>query len=352
MSKSERVVKIGVVGCGAIGQRRHIPEVAANPRARLVALCDVVASRAEEQAKKYGGQAYADFDEFLKHPDMDAVIIGTPNYLHAPMTLAAFKAGKHVLVEKPMATTRKEAKAMIEAARKAGKFLMIGQNQRLMRPHVKAREILSTGRLGKVLTFRTAFKHAGPEFWSVDNHPGTWFFQKEKAAMGVCGDLGIHKADLMRYLLGEEIVEVAAMIGTQNKRYANGKLIDVDDNAMLLVKTQSGVMGSIIISWTNYGEPEANYTVIYCERAVMMLATDPDYGVIVRWRNGDEDKHKVGEIATNVKQVSSGVADMFIDGILAGKEPPINGMEGYRSLNVILTAFEACAAGRTLPVPK
>jgi len=352
MSKSERIVKIGVVGCGAIGQRRHIPEVAANPRARLVALCDVVASRAEEQAKKYGGQAYADFDEFLKHPDMDAVIIGTPNYLHAPMTLAAFKAGKHVLVEKPMATTRKEAKAMIEAARKAGKFLMIGQNQRLMRPHVKAREILSTGRLGKVLTFRTAFKHAGPEFWSVDNHPGTWFFQKEKAAMGVCGDLGIHKADLMRYLLGEEIVEVAAMIGTQNKRYANGKLIDVDDNAMLLVKTQSGVMGSIIISWTNYGEPEANYTVIYCERAVMMLATDPDYGVIVRWRNGDEDKHKVGEIATNVKQVSSGVADMFIDGILAGKEPPINGMEGYRSLNVILTAFEACAAGRTLPVPK
>jgi len=352
MSKSERVVKIGVVGCGAIGQRRHIPEVAANPRARLVALCDVVASRAEEQAKKYGGQAYADFEEFLKHPDMDAVIIGTPNYLHAPMTLAAFKAGKHVLVEKPMATTRKEAKAMIEAARKAGKFLMIGQNQRLMRPHVKAREILSTGRLGKVLTFRTAFKHAGPEFWSVDNHPGTWFFQKEKAAMGVCGDLGIHKADLMRYLLGEEIVEVAAMIGTQNKRYANGKLIDVDDNAMLLVKTQSGVMGSIIISWTNYGEPEANYTVIYCERAVMMLATDPDYGVIVRWRNGDEDKHKVGEIATNVKQVSSGVADMFIDGILAGKEPPINGMEGYRSLNVILTAFEACAAGRTLPVPK
>lgn len=350
MSKSERVVKIGVVGCGAIGQRRHIPEVAANPKARLVALCDIVPSRAEEQAKKFGGEAYSDFESFLKHPDMDAVIIGTPNYLHAPMTLAALKAGRHVLVEKPMATTRKEAKAMIEAARKAGRFLMVGQNQRLMRPHIKAREILASGGLGKVLTFRTAFKHPGPEFWSVDNHPGTWFFQKEKAAMGVCGDLGIHKADLMRYLLGEEIVEVAAMIGTQNKRYPNGKLINVDDNALMLVKTQSGVMGSIIISWTNYGEPEANYTIIYCERGVMMLATDPTWGVIVRWRNGDEDRYKVGEIATNVKQVSSGVADMFIDGILAGKEPPINGMEGYRSLNVILTAFEACAASRTLKV--
>ncbi len=305
---------------------------------------------AEQQAKKFGGKPYSDFEAFLKHKPMDAVIIGVPNYLHAPMTLAALKAGKHVLVEKPMATTREEAHSMIDAAKKAGKFLMVGQNQRLMRPHVKARELLSSGKLGKVISFRTAFKHGGPEHWSVDNHQGTWFFQKDKAIMGVCGDLGIHKADLMRYLLGEEIVEVAAMIETLNKTYADGRPINVDDNAMLLVKTRGGVMGSIIISWSNYGEPEANYTLIYCENAVMMLATDPDYGVIVRYKNGDQELHKVGAIATNEKQVSSGVSDMFVDSILAGTEPPINGMEGYKSMDVILTAFEASASGKTLAV--
>lgn len=348
------VVNVGIVGCGAIGQRRHIPEVAQNPKAKLVALCDVVEVRAKEQSAKFGGKAktYSGFDAFLKHKDMEAVIIGTPNYLHCPMTLAALKAGKHVLVEKPMATTRAEAQSMIDAAKKAGKFLMVGQNQRLMRPHVKAREILASGVLGKPLTFRTAFKHPGPEGWCIDNNLKTWFFQKDKAVMGVCGDLGIHKADLMRCLLGEEIVSVSAQIGTLHKTLEDGKPIGVDDNAMLLVRTTSGVMGSIIISWTNYGEPEANYTLIYCEKGVMMLATDPDYGVIVRYKNGDQELHKVGAIATNEKQVSSGIADMFIDSILSNTEPAISGLEGYKSLDVILTAFDSNAQGKTLPVGK
>lgn len=352
MAKSSSIVNIGIVGCGAIGQRRHIPEVAQDPRAKLVALCDVVESRAKEQAGRYGGEAYSSFEKFLQHQPMDAVIIGTPNYLHAPMTLAAFAAGKHVLVEKPMAVSRPEAQAMLAAAQKAGRFLMVGQNQRLMRPHQKAREILAAGRLGRVLTFRTAFKHWGPEYWSVDNHPGTWFFQKKQAVLGVTGDLGIHKVDLMRYLLGEEIVSVASQVGTLIKRYADGRLIDVDDNAMLLVKTQSGVMGSIILSWTNYGEPEANYTLLYCEGGVMMLATDPEYGLIVRHANGEEERYRLGAIATNVKQVNSGVAAMFIDSILSGTEPPINGVEGYRGLNVILTAMEADAQKRWLPVER
>jgi UDP-N-acetylglucosamine 3-dehydrogenase len=281
---------------------------------------------------------------------MDAVIIATPNYLHCPMTLAALKAGKHVLVEKPMATTRQEAQAMLEAARKAGRLLMVGQNQRLMRPHVRAREIIASGRLGRPLTFRTAFKHPGPEGWCIDNSLRTWFFQKDKAVMGVCGDLGIHKADLMRYLLGEEIVSVSARIGTLNKTLEDGRPIGVDDNAMLLVQTASGVMGSIIISWTNYGEPEANYTLIYCEKGVIMLATDPEYGLIVRHRDGDQEFHKLGAISTNEKQVSSGIADMFIDAIQSNTPPAISGLEGYRSLDVILTAFDASAQGRTLPV--
>ncbi len=343
-------VKVGVVGCGAIGTRRHIPDLTNSKKdATIVAFCDIVESRATTAAEKYGsGKAYTDMDAMLKHPGLDAVVIGTPNYLHAPQTITALKAGKHVLVEKPMATTREEARAMIQAAESAGKFLMVGQNQRLDHAHQKAKEILLSGRLGKVLTFRTAFKHRGPETWSVDSGPGTWFFQKDKAVIGVCGDLGIHKADLMRYLLGEEITEVSAMISTQHKRYADGSLINVDDNAMLLVKTQSGVTGSIIISWTNYGEHEANYTYFYCEKGIMMLAADPKYGVIVRYRTGEEELYKTGAISTNETQVRSGVSDMFLKSIQTNTKPAIDGMEGYKSLDVIIAAFESNDSGKTI----
>lgn len=345
-------VKVGVVGCGAIGQRRHIPDLtAARDQAQIVAFCDINETRARECATKYGsGEVYTDLEQFLKHKDLEAVVIGTPNYLHAPQTIAAFKAGKHVLVEKPMATTRDEAKAMIKASEKAGKFLMVGQNQRLEKSHQKARQILASGELGRVLTFRTAFKHRGPEGWSMDSGPGTWFFKKKEAIMGVCGDLGIHKADLMRYLLGDEITEVSAMITTQDKRYADGSLIKVDDNAMLLCKTAKGASGSIIISWTNYGESEANYTVIYCEKGVMSLASDPVYGVIVRYKDGTEARYKTGAMSTNEKQVRSGVSDMFLNSILTKTKPPIDGMEGYKSLDVILSAFESSASGKTVKV--
>ena len=343
-------VRYGIIGCGAIGQRRHIPEVAANPNAQLVALCDINGKRLVEMAGKYEVKlAHADYRRLLKD-DIDAVIIGTPNYLHAPMTIAALRAGKHVLVEKPMATTREEARRMIGAAKKAKKFLMLGHNQRLMPPHVKAKEILASGRLGKVLSFRTAFKHGGPEGWCIEKSLNTWFFKKKEAVLGVTGDLGVHKADLMRYLLGEDFVEVGGILATLDKRDHTGKLIQTDDNAYLTVKSKSGVVGSIIVSWTNYGEPEANYTVIYCKNGVLMLATDPTYGVIVRYRNGNEERYKVGAVSTNEKQVSSGVSDLFTDCILKNRKPEIDGAEGYKALDVILTGMEAAKTGRMLKV--
>jgi predicted dehydrogenase len=344
-------VRFAVIGCGAIGQRRHIPECATNKNIELVALCDINEQRVHEVAEKFNvNETYTDHRELLKNPNIDAVIVATPNYLHAPQTIDALRAKKHVLVEKPMATTRQEAKAMIAAAKKAGKMLMIGQNQRLMAPHVKAREILASGRIGKVLSFRTAFKHNGPETWSIENSPNVWFFRKSEAVLGVTGDLGIHKADLMRYLLQEEIVQVSGILATLDKRDHTNKLIQTDDNALITCKTESGIPGSIIISWTNYGEPEANYTIIYGTKGVLMLATDPAWGVIVRSRDGNEERYKVGAIATNEKQVGSRVVETFTQCILKNKQPEIDGSEGYKSLDVILTAIEAAEQGKTLKV--
>lgn len=344
-------VKLGVIGCGAIAQKRHIPEAANHPDVQVVALCDIKEDRAASVAAQYGNPAvFKDYRKMLEWAGLDAVIVCTPNKYHAIQSIDALNAKKHVLVEKPMAATRDEAKNMIAAAKKAKKMLMVGQNQRLMPPHVKAKEILDSGRLGKVLTFQTTFKHPGPDSWSVDGAK-SWFFKKPEAIMGVCGDLGVHKADLMRYLLGQEFAEVTGFVATLDKKDpTTHKPISVDDNAFISMKTRSGVLGTMTISWTNYGSFEDNSTYLYCEKGAMLVGADPTYGVIVNFRDGSREYHKLGAVSTNTKQVKSGIMDMYVESILSGKQPLIDGMEGYKSLEVILAAMESAASGKAVKV--
>ena len=337
---AKETVKFVCIGCGSIARHRHLPEIVANPQAELVAVCDIHPGRAEETAKRYGGKAYTDHKTMLKECDADVCVVATPNALHAPHTLDAFDAGMHVLVEKPMAGTRDEARGMIDAAKKAGKFLMIGMNQRLMPAHVAAKEHLDSGKLGKVLAFETNFKHGGPDGWSIDGAK-SWFFKPELAVLGVCGDLGIHKVDLMRYLLGEEFDSVGGYVVTLDKKTPDGKPLQLDDNAFLELRTKSGVVGSIHISWTHYGNFEDNGTVLFCEKGVMRIGMDKEYGLMVDYRDGRRERHVVGEMATNTKQVSSGVADRMTECVLTHTPPTIDGEEGYKALHVVLAGIEA-----------
>lgn len=334
-------IRVAVIGCGAIAQRRHIPEYEVNPNVELVAFADPVLERAQTYAEKHDAKAYADYKQMLKEVKADAVSVCTPNYLHAPAAIAAANAGAHVLVEKPMATTAEECLAMIEAARKNGVYLMVGHNQRYMPPHVKAKEILDSGKLGSVLTFRTSFGHPGPEGWSVDGRD-SWFFRKPEAVMGAMGDLGVHKSDLIRHLLGDEVSEVSAFVGNLDK-----KGTDVDDNAICLLRMRSGAIGTLVGSWTYY-KGEDNSTVFWCQNGVMKIGTHPDDQVIVELRDGTIERYKVGAIATNTKQEKSGVIDAFIDSIVSKKPPMITGEEGLKSLKVILAAFESQDTGATV----
>ncbi|OAS15214.1 Gfo/Idh/MocA family protein [Paenibacillus oryzisoli] len=334
-------IKVAVVGCGSISKHRHIPEYASNANVELVAFVDPIIERAEHYAQLHGGKAYSNYTDMLKAEKVDAVSVCTPNYLHAEISIAAANAGAHVLVEKPMATTAAESEAMIEAAKKNGVFLMVGHNQRLMPPHVKAKEILETGKLGKVLTFRTSFGHPGPEGWSIDGRE-SWFFRKEEAIMGAMGDLGVHKSDLIRWLLDDEVAQVAAFVGTLHKEGT-----DVDDNATCLLRMKSGATGSLVASWTYY-KGQDNSTVVWCENGVIKIDTDPNDQVIVELRNGTVERYKVGQVATNEKQTSSGVISEFVTSILDNKPPRISGEEGYQALKVILAAFESEATGKII----
>lgn len=153
--------------------------------------------------------------EELLASDVDAVSVCVANAYHASTAIAALKAGKHVLCEKPMAMNEADCLEMVETARKMGRFLMIGQNQRLAKAHVKAKEILDSGRLGRIITFQTQFCHPGPEGWTGSKN--SWFFDKKIAAFGAMADLGVHKTDLIVYLTGQKIVRTSAVLATLDK---------------------------------------------------------------------------------------------------------------------------------------
>lgn len=329
-------LKIGVIGCGSIAIHRHLPEYAANKAVEIVAVCDVVEERATKAAEQYGATAYTDYEVLLANESIDAVSVCLPNYLHAPVSIAAANAGKHVLCEKPMATSREEAEEMIAAAQKNNKKLMIGHNQRFVKSHEKAKELIANGAIGKVYSFRTAFGHGGPEGWSVDGRD-SWFFEKDKAFIGAMGDLGVHKTDLMRYLLGEEIVEVAGLVETNAKADT-----DVDDNAVCILKTETGIIGTLAASWA-YTAKQDNSTVIYGEKGIIRLEDDPKYSMIVNYTNGEVANYELGKIQTNDEggQHTSHVIDHFVDALVNDTEVAVPGEEGMKSLQVVLAALES-----------
>lgn len=329
-------LKVGVIGCGSIAEFRHLPEYEANEHVDIVAVCDIIEDRVNETAKRYDAKAYLDYKDLLADDQIDLISVCLPNYLHAPVSIAASNAGKHVLCEKPMATSRKEAEEMIEAAKHNRKKLMVAHNQRFVASHEKAKDMISKGKLGKIYSFRTAFGHPGPEGWSIDGR-NSWFFNKEEALIGAMGDLGVHKTDLIRHILGEEVVEVAGFIKTHAKEGT-----DVDDDAVCILKMESGTIGTLAASWA-YNSIGDNSTVIYGEHGTIRLEDDPDYSLIVQYTNGEVAKYELDGIQTNEEggQHTTHVIDHFVSAVVEDTEMVISGEEGMKSLQVVLAALES-----------
>ncbi|MBQ6578367.1 MAG: Gfo/Idh/MocA family oxidoreductase [Bacteroidales bacterium] len=331
-------IGIGIIGCGKISQIRHIPELSIVPDADLVGYFNPTRSRAEQMSAKYGGKVYDDIDSMLADPAIDAVVVALANSAHAEVTIKALKAGKDVLCEKPMATTIEECEAMMSAARESGRLLLIAQNQRLAGAHMKAKELIEKGQIGKVLTFHTAFGHSGPENWSIKPGKDTWFFDKTKAAMGAMADLGIHKTDLIQFLLGENIVGVTAMLTTLDKRGPDDKLIGVEDNAVCIYRMESGVTGTMTSSWTYYGE-EDNSTVIYGTEGLLRIYDRP--GIPLQHISKDGTVRSIGTeaIQTNDNQTASGIAEEFIRCLKSRTG-------GYLSAESVIPAMRAVFAAK------
>ncbi len=343
------MLKAGVLGCGSICRKRHAVEIDANEKCELYGAYDPVKKRAEYIVGKYGGKVYDSPEKLINDDDIDFVVVCTPNKYHAKYSIEALRRGKHVLCEKPMAGNLSDAAAMIKAAEESGAKLMIGQNQRLVPAHAKAREIIQSGKIGKVLTFATTFGHRGAEGWSIEGNSSTWFFNKAEAVFGAMGDLGVHKADLMRYILGEEINEVSAITTTIDKKYDSGEYINVDDNAVCLLRTKSGVVGTLTVSWTYYGG-EDNSTVIRGTKGALKLFTDPDSPIIIEYADKKVEKIDAGEIQTNEKQTDSGVMSLFVNHIIEETPVLISGYEGYKALEIIVKCVESAKKGKAVKI--
>lgn len=343
------MVKVGIIGCGKIAQVRHIPEYLDNPNAKLTGLYDLNLQRAKELAEKYDCKSYESVEEMLTDPEIDAVSVCVANHVHAEITIAALKAGKHVLCEKPMATKLKDCQMMVDTAEQMSKKLMIGQNQRFAKAHAEAKKLIERGDIGSVLTFKTTFGHGGPETWSVDAGPQNWFFDKKRAAMGAMADLGVHKTDLIQYLLNDTVEETTAKVTTLDKKDSNGNLIGVDDNAICIYKMKSGIIGTMTASWTYYGE-EDNSTIIYGTEGMLKIYHDPKYCIELIRKDGGKVFYDIDQIQTNDNQTKSGIIDAFVESVENDSEPAVSGKSVLSAMKAIFGSLKSSELGRTVRV--
>ena len=323
-------VRIGLIGCGAVARRFHLPALR-TAGADIVAFVSRTTSSAEAAAEEWGsGKVVGDWRELLELADVDAVDICTPNYLHADIAIAASRAGKHVLVEKPIATTLDEADAMNAAARDSGTILMTAHNVRFAPPFVAVRDEVASGTVGEVLGFRAAFGHSGPQDWA----PGSgWFFDAAQSGGGVLIDLGIHVADLLRTILSDEALEVSALLRPGHSGV-------VEEIAQMVLRFAGGAIGSVHVSWHAYPPPDHQLTLFGTEGIIHL-----DTLTAPLFRPGSGEPRPL-EIPSEVPDPYS----EFVRAVASGTGPPVTGTDGRAALAIIDAAYRSAREGRTITV--
>jgi predicted dehydrogenase len=264
----------GKLRCGVVGTgmgRYHMEGFASHPKSELVAVCDLNFDEAKQFADEYGAKhVFRDFGDMIAMDGLDAVAIAVPNYLHARMTIAALKAGKDVLCEKPMATALADAEAMVAEAKKAKKRLMIHMAMRFEGMQQDLRQRIDRGQLGKVYYAKSQWiRRKGiplvdfPRTGSMGR--GEWFVKKKLSGGGATVDIGVHMFDLVWWLIGSPkpvSVLAAQYMELLPKRVAKvGVKGDVDDLASAFVRFSTGQAMFFEVSWDAHQAPFLGYQV-------------------------------------------------------------------------------------------
>ena len=338
---TDQEIRIGIVGLRNNGMN-HARIAAALDGCRMAAAADVDPERTEAAAELTDGvRTYGDAKALLAAPDVDAVVLSVPNHLHAPFAIAALEAGKHVLVEKPMAMTPAEARDMIAARDRAGKTLMVGMNQRFAPRHQAVKAAIDAGAIGAVYAAKTAWLmcrvHTG--LWGR----GDWFLKKETAGGGPVIDLGVHRLDLALYMMGfPKAVSVAAVnwhtVGTEQGK-SRGKEYSIEDGGVGLVRFANGASLSLEASYFWNGTEDGQTTELAGTRGGARLAGEC---TMQSWAT-DEPR----DIPLKIDESKSSSCVQHFVRVLSGQEELIpTAEEGLASMEIIEAFYRSAETGK------
>lgn len=317
-----------VVGAGDIATKRVIPAIEAEPRSCLVAVCDKVEARARAAAGAHGVQAYTDYAAALADRDIDAVYICTPVSLHVPQALAALRAGKHVLVEKPVALNYPEAQTLVAEAARRERRCGVAYFRRFAPKYAMAREMLATGEFGKVVLVRmTYFSWFNP----AQDDPKHWRVVPERSGGGPISDMGTHMFDLLIGLFGMPET-VFAKAETLVQPYA------VEDSSVAILTLPGGASVLASFHWSSKTWSH-EFEIIGTEAKVKWHPYDSDSVVKTVGRD-------IQEIATpNAKNVHAPLVEDFVSAVLDNRDPAVTVAEAAKT-NAVIDALYRSARER------
>lgn len=327
-------VRIGMMSFAHMHAGSYAQSIASRPDTELVGIADHDDERTAAMAQRFGTQAFSSYDALLAEPGLQAVVVCSENVKHRELVEMAAAAGKHILCEKPLATTVADGEAMIAACKRAGVQLMTAFPCRYSPVMQRMKAVIDSGSAGKVLAIRGTNR---------GRNPGGWFVQKEQSGGGATMDHTVHVTDLMRWLLKDEVKEVYAEI-------SNGiNHLDFDDVGFLSLTFNNGAFGTLDASWSRpktfptWGdvtmEVVAENGTLSMDMFAQNLVLYSDKTNSVSWQNwgGNMDDGLVGAFAAAVAE---------------GSPVPITGEDGLRAAEVALAAYQSAETHRVVTLSR
>ncbi len=227
------MIKVGIIGAGVFG-RQHAVAIAAQPNAEVVAASRTNQKALDEFTKEFGGQGYTDYRDLLANPEVDAVLVATPHHLHTNIVIAAAQAGKHILLEKPMAPSLVECDQIVSDTRETGVKFMVGHNNHFIPAYIRAKEILASGEIGEIVfgssTMSKRWINPNRREWHLDRRYGG----------GMWLTIGVHAVDRLTWLMDRPVESVSAHLDT---RFHDQ---NADDVGVAFMRYASGTIGTVI----------------------------------------------------------------------------------------------------------
>lgn len=319
-------VRIAIVGCGGIANAHANAYHANQEQCEVVACADTVAAAAQAFGAKYGLQAFSDVADMLETTRPDAISICTPPIGHLPITRQAAERGIHILCEKPLARNVAEAQDMIAVVRHQGVLFMNGLCHRFHGPINQAKDLLTSGKLGKLIHFYNRF---ASRFEGVEKR---WFVDPEISGGGVLYDTAVHSLDIFRYVVGE--------VSTIQAQMSTTLPIQSEDSAALLLRSVDGVSGDIACSWVT---PPPEWIIrLYGTEGIAEIDYSAEPNLRYRLVKGDW----VSVDYTGPDRFTLEIRH-FLECVQTGKSPSISVEEGARTIELIDAAYRSAGISRT-----